>query len=100
MRPQGSPAELERRRLRAIELLHRDVAVHVVADRVGVDRRSVRRWKRAYRRHGRDGLPAPPRVDPRSSAPRSAVDWRAWSWPGRKRPAIAPACGRVGALSI
>ena len=41
MRPQGSPAELERRRLRAIELLQRDVAVHVVADRVGVDRRSV-----------------------------------------------------------
>ena len=60
MRPQGSPAELERRRLRAIALLQRDVAVHVVADRVGVDRRSVRRWKRVYRRHGRDGLRARP----------------------------------------
>ena len=60
MRPQGSPAELERRRLRAIELLQRDVAVHVVADRVGVDRRSVRRWKRVYRRHGREGLRARP----------------------------------------
>jgi predicted ArsR family transcriptional regulator len=42
MRPQGSPAELERRRVRAIELLQRDVPVHVVAERLGVDRRSVR----------------------------------------------------------
>src|SRR2546427_12755708 len=57
MRPQGSPAELERRRLRAIDLLQRDVPVHVVADRLGVDRRSVRRWKRA---RGRAGLRARP----------------------------------------
>lgn len=60
MRPQGSPAELERRRLRAIELLQRDTPVHVVAERLGVDRRSVRRWKRAYRRQGRAGLRARP----------------------------------------
>lgn len=60
MRPQGSPTELQRRRLRAIELLERNVPVHVVADRLGVDRRSVRRWKRAYRRHGRAGLSARP----------------------------------------
>src|SRR5918994_7677584 len=38
MRPSGSPAELERRRLRAIELLQRDIPVHVVAERLGVDR--------------------------------------------------------------
>src|SRR5262249_53270081 len=64
MRPQGSPADLEKRRLRAIELLQDDVPVLVVADRVGVDRRSVRRWKRAYRRRGRRGVrgrPAPRR---------------------------------------
>jgi transposase len=60
MRPQGSPAELERRRLRAIELLQRDLPVHVVAERLGVDRRSVRRWKRAYRGQGRAGLRARP----------------------------------------
>jgi transposase len=60
MRPQGSPAELERRRVRAIDLLQRDVPVHVVADRLGVDRRSVRRWKRAHRRQGRAGLRARP----------------------------------------
>jgi transposase len=58
MRPQGSPAELERRRLRAIELLQRETPVHVVAERLGVDRRSVRRWKRAHRRQGRAGLRA------------------------------------------
>src|SRR3972149_1116789 len=60
MRPQGSPAELERRRLRAIALLDQGLLPHEVAERVGVDRRSVRRWKRAYRRRGRDGLKARP----------------------------------------
>jgi transposase len=71
MRPQGSPAELEQRRLRAIEWLQDDVPVHVVADRLGVDRRSVRRWKRSYRQRGRRGLrarPAPGRP-PKLSAP-------------------------------
>src|SRR4029450_12377556 len=61
MRPQGSPAELERRRLRAIDLLQREIPVHVVAERLGVDRRSVRRWKRAHRGQGPAGLRAPPR---------------------------------------
>lgn len=60
MRPLGSPAELEQRRLRAIELLQCDVPVHVVADRLGVDWRSVRRWKRAHRRQGRAALRARP----------------------------------------
>src|SRR3989442_13246336 len=70
MRPQGSPAELERRRVRAIELLQRDVPVHAVAERLGVDRRSVRRGKRAYRRGGRAGLeaPAPARRPPQLTA--------------------------------
>ena len=97
MRPQGSPAELERRRLRAIELLQRDVPVHVVAERLGVDRRSVRRWKRAHRRQGRAGLRA--RLASGSTAEAqcgsSAVDWRGWSSRGRKRPAIAQVCGPV-----
>lgn len=60
MRPQGSPAELERRRLRAIALLERGLLPHEVAERLGVDRRSVRRWKRAYRRRGHAGLQARP----------------------------------------
>ena len=59
MRPAGSPAELERRRLRAMELLEHGIPVHAVADRMGVDRRSVRRWKRAYRRRGRAAIACP-----------------------------------------
>jgi len=38
MRPHGSPAELERRRLRALELLQEGLQPHVVAQRLGVDR--------------------------------------------------------------
>jgi transposase len=60
MRPAGSPAELERRRVRAIDLLDRGTPVHAVADRLGVDRRSVRRWKAAYRRRGRSAIAARP----------------------------------------
>jgi len=43
-----------------MELLQREIPVHVVADRLGVDRRSVRRWKRAHRRQGPAGLRARP----------------------------------------
>src|SRR6516225_6418972 len=39
MRPHGSPAELERRRLRALELRQEGLQPHVVARRLGVDRR-------------------------------------------------------------
>jgi len=60
MRPQGSPAELERRRYRAVELLDEGIEPHAVAQRLGVDRRSVRRWKRAYLRKGRQSLKAQP----------------------------------------
>lgn len=60
MRPHGTPRELETRRLRAVELLRQGIEPHVVAHRLGVDRRSVRRWHRAYRRRGRDGLTARP----------------------------------------
>lgn len=74
MRPQGSPAELERRRVQGIELLTRGLQVHQVADRLGVDRRSVRRWKRAYRKSGPKGLRAkpapgrPPKLTPKQRA--------------------------------
>jgi transposase len=60
MRPQGTPAELERRRVRAVALLRDGLLPHEVAERVGVDRRSVRRWNRAHRRRGRAGLTARP----------------------------------------
>lgn len=60
MRPSGSPLELERRRQRAIALLEHGWTPGKVAARVGVDRRSVRRWKAAYRRRGEAGILAKP----------------------------------------
>lgn len=69
MRPPGSPQDLERRRLRAIELLKQDVPPVDVARIIGCDRRSVRRWNAAFRRRGDQGIKArptpgrPPRLD-------------------------------------
>ena len=60
MRPTGSPQELERRRVRALALLKEGLLPVEVAQRVGVDRRSVRRWKRAARRRGEAGVRAKP----------------------------------------
>lgn len=58
MRPFGSPEELERRRLRALALLEEGLMPSEVARRVGVDRRSVRRWRAAARKHGEAGVRA------------------------------------------
>lgn len=60
MRPSGSPKALERRRRRAIELLSQGLMPVEVAKRVGVDRRSVRRWHAAYRQQGEAALTARP----------------------------------------
>jgi len=58
MRPTGSPEELERRRLRALALLADGLLPSEVARRVEVDRRSVRRWRAAARKHGEAGVRA------------------------------------------
>ncbi len=63
MRPFGSPEELERRRRRAIKLLEEGLFPVDVAARVGVDRRSVRRWKAAHREKGHEALKAIPSPD-------------------------------------
>jgi transposase len=60
MRPSGSPRELEQRRFRALALLQQGVSPVEVAQRIGVDRRSVRRWSSAARRQGRAALAAQP----------------------------------------
>lgn len=60
MRPPGSPKELERRRLRAIALLKEGYQPVEVARTLGVDRRSVRRWKAAYQQKGGRALKAIP----------------------------------------
>ena len=60
MRPHGTAQELERRRKRAIELLQQGLQPVEVAKQLGVDRRSVRRWKATHAREGPTGLNARP----------------------------------------
>ena len=72
MRPHGSPEQLERRRRKALELLGQGYQPVEVANKVGVDRRSVRRWKAAYRKNGMQAIQAkpapgrPPKLDARA----------------------------------
>jgi transposase len=58
MRPHGTPSELEQRRRRAVALLETGLPPVIVAQRLGVDRRSVRRWKAAVGRDGPGALAA------------------------------------------
>jgi transposase len=60
MRSIGSPAELERRRCLAVQRVHEGYSVEEVADFLGVDPSSVRRWRAAFRRRGVSGLAARP----------------------------------------
>ena len=66
MRPSGTPQELEQRRLRAVRLLGEGFSPVEVARQIGVDRRSVRRWKAA----ARDGGTAAVAAKPASGRPR------------------------------
>src|SRR6478672_11391191 len=59
MRPQGSAAELERRRRRAVELVQRGESPSVVARVLGVLPSSLHRWRRsAHEDGGLDPKPA------------------------------------------
>jgi transposase len=60
MRDKGSPAELEHRRLLAVQRVLEGYAVEEVAEFLGVAPRSVRRWVAAYRQEGEGGLAARP----------------------------------------
>jgi transposase len=60
MRPIGSPIELEHRRRLAVQRVLEGYSTHEVADFLGVDPSSVRRWVAAFRRHGDKGLCAGP----------------------------------------
>ena len=70
MRPTGSAAELEARRLRAVDLLREGKSNTEVARLIGVDVSSVKRWKRAAAKGGNKALAAkpnrgrPPRLTP------------------------------------
>ncbi len=60
MRPRGSQKTLEKRRRWAMQLLDEGLQPVEVARRVGVARRSVRRWKAAHRNDGDQGIRAKP----------------------------------------
>ena len=60
MRPFGSPAQLEQRRLHAIALFEKGLAPVEIAKRVKADRRSVRRWKASFLKQGENGITAKP----------------------------------------
>lgn len=60
MRPSGSPEALERRRFRAMDLLEDGLQPVEVAKKIKVDRRSVRRWKAAFRKQGPKAIKAKP----------------------------------------
>ena len=62
MRPKGTSAELERRRLRAVRLVEQGESPTVVARILGVRPASVHRWRRMARKpHGLDAKPTPGR---------------------------------------
>ena len=64
MRPEGSPAELERRRRRAVRLLEAGNSLTAVARMVGAAISAVWSWRKTWRRKGEAGLagkPAPGR---------------------------------------
>ena len=60
MRSTGSPDVLEYRRSLAVQRVVEGYSTQEVAQFLGVDPSSVRRWLAAYRRHGGDGLTAQP----------------------------------------
>jgi transposase len=60
MRSIGSPTELERRRLLAVQRVVEGYSTEEVADFLGVDPRSVRRWLTAFRQDGTFALAAQP----------------------------------------
>ena len=104
MRPFGSPQELERRRLRALQLLEEGRAPVEVAREIGVDRRSVRRWKSAVRKNGKDGIrarPAPGR--PSRLSPEQRKELEEWLLKGAKAAGFETdlwTCRRVAQLIV
>ena len=56
MRPHGSAQELEDRRFEAIAMLKSGLLPVEVAKQIGVNRRSVRRWKALYHHYGLEAL--------------------------------------------
>lgn len=66
MRPQGTAAELEARRLRAAGFFREKKSSTDVATLCGVDISSVKRWKRAWKQGGVAALAARPHPGPQA----------------------------------
>lgn len=60
MRPFGSPAQLESRRIHAVSLLEKGFQPVDIARKLKVDRRSVRRWKASFLKSGHEAVKAKP----------------------------------------
>jgi transposase len=60
MRPKGTPAEREHRRQLAVQRVLEGYSTQEVAEFLGVDPSSVRRWVAAFRGQGAAGLAAQP----------------------------------------
>jgi transposase len=60
MRTIGSPTALETRRYLAVQRALEGYSTQDIADFLGVEARSVRRWLAAFRQHGMAGLAAQP----------------------------------------
>ena len=60
MRPKGSAAQLEQRRLQAVALLEEGMRPAQVARVVGTSRASVTRWRQAYEARGEKALASKP----------------------------------------
>src|SRR5882724_10302684 len=58
MRPHGCPKDLERRRMRAVQLVEQGESPTVIARILGVAPRSVRRWQCLAREGGLHARPA------------------------------------------
>jgi len=56
MRPQGTPQQLEKRRLLALRLLKEGKTPSFVARSLGASKSSVSRWREVYREKGKSGL--------------------------------------------
>lgn len=77
MRPIGSQVALERRREQAIVLLAGKRQPVEVARMLGVDRRSVRRWKAAFRFGGSSAIQAKPVAGRPMKLGRQMLGWLA-----------------------
>lgn len=60
MRPHGTPADLEKRRRCAVDLLQKGATVSEVAQRIGCSHSSVILWRQIVHRRGTHGLKAKP----------------------------------------